>query len=193
MKVTAAAQGSVQLANTYAEDIGHVIVINVEDGVGAFEVQRDGVPAGKTLPMKVPTAYQLGIDDFAEALAKEVTSALDATGLYHDEAVAMVSTWKRQWFKTPGIRVLYLMPQSWTDASIPLNVLPAPEKTVRVMMIRTEVITGEMESSDTSYAKMLGDANPATQAGGKMHFELLGRFAEPRLRRARDPRQPGVR
>ena len=48
-----------------------------------------------------------------------------------DEAVAMVSTWKRQWFATPGVRVLYLIPQAWTDASIPLTVSPAPEELVR--------------------------------------------------------------
>jgi hypothetical protein len=78
--------------------------------------------------------------------------------------------------------VLYLMPQSWTDASIPLTILPAPDATVRVMMIRTEVITPDLEAEDQGFAAMLG----ASQAEGlaQDHFHALGRFAEPRLRRA---------
>jgi hypothetical protein len=119
---------------------------------------------------------------YVEALAAKVTEALDATGLYHDEALAMVHTWKRQWFGTPGVRVLYLMPQAWTDAAIPLTITPAPEETRRVMMIRVEVITPELEQADAAMAKQL--AQPSTEGAARAHFDKLGRFAEPRLRRA---------
>src|SRR5262249_45782965 len=71
---------------------------------------------------------------------------------------------------------------AWTDASIPLTITPAPQETVRVMMIRTEVITPEMEAFDTDYAAMLGSADG--NASAMAHFQALGRFAEPRLRRA---------
>jgi hypothetical protein len=117
-----------------------------------------------------------------EALGEDVTNALDATGLYHDEAVAMVNTWKRQWFRTPGVRLLYLTPQAWTEASIPLSVDPAPEEMVRVMMIRVEVITPELEAADVAHVKKL--AGGAEAEAAKAHFKALGRFAEPRLRRA---------
>jgi hypothetical protein len=80
------------------------------------------------------------------------------------------------------VRVLYLMPQSWTDAAIPLTINPPPDEALRVMMIRVEVITPEIEQVDAKMAKLLGDAKAEGEA--QAHFLSLGRFAEPRLRRA---------
>src|SRR6185503_1647481 len=117
-----------------------VFAINVGGGKGAFTSFAAGIAANGTLDFQAPSLE--GAADtaaYAEALGSSVTDALDATGLYHDEAEAMVNTWKRQWFATPGIRLLYLIPQSWTESSIPLSIDPAPEKMVRVMMIRVEV------------------------------------------------------
>jgi hypothetical protein len=109
-----------------------------------------------------------------------MTAELDKTGLYHDEAVAMVNTWKRQWFTTPGRRVLYLAPADWIDAQIPLKIDPPAEHIVRVMVIRVEVLTPAVEIDDVTYAEAL----ETDYATGEAHFKALGRFAEPRLRRA---------
>jgi hypothetical protein len=95
----------------------------------------------------------------------------------------MVSTWQRQWFKTPGTRVLYLAPQAWTDAQIPLSISPPPDEVKRVMVIRVEVITPDEEQLDVGAAIGLG-GDATEQENGKQHFRELGRFAEPRLRRA---------
>lgn len=181
--IAAPTGSTLTLENTYSEAIGKAFVVRVGNGKGAFVAHDPGVGAGSTLSTTIPSlegASDLGV--FTNELADAVTSALDQTGLYHDEALAMVNTWKRQWFGTPGIRVFYLIPQSWTDASIPLRVLPAPDAMVRVMMIRVEVIAPEDETVDVQYAQTLAD--PATESEGKNHFVALGRFAEPRLRRA---------
>jgi hypothetical protein len=180
--VTSQAGGRVSLFNGYGEGIGRVVVINVNGGQGTFTVLDRGVAAGATVTAGVPDPGETPVASLVDGLARELTADLDATGLYHDEAVAMVNTWKRQWFTTPGVRLLYLIPQSWTDASIPLTVMPAPDATVRVMMIRVEVITPELEQADVAAAQ--GLASPATQAGAQAYFLALGRFAEPRLRRA---------
>jgi hypothetical protein len=111
-----------------------------------------------------------------------VTAALDRTGLYHDEAVAMVSTWKRQWFRTPGLRAFFLMPQSWTEASIPLHITPKPDVTRRVMMMRMELITPSDEAKDIAMLPKFVES--ATRPEAEQWFKGLGRFAEPRLRRA---------
>ena len=143
----------------------------------------DGISAGGALNAIVPSVD--GASDtasYTNELAGAVTAALDETGLYHDEATAMVNTWKRQWFGTPGVRLLYLVPQSWTDASIPLSIKPAPDTVVRMMMIRVEVITPELEAIDTAQAQLLADIAKAADA--EAYFLSLGRFAEPRLRRA---------
>ena len=184
VRVEALGQGSVVAKNTLGEPIGSVFVLNVGETAGAFVPHPSGIEGLGELHAKVPSLEKaLPMEAFVEALGEEVTNALDATGLYHDEAVAMVSTWKRQWFRTPGVRVLYLTPQAWTEASIPLSVDPAPEELIRVMMIRVEVITPELEVADVAQVKKLaGGGEEVSQA--KAYFKGLGRFAEPRLRRA---------
>ena len=171
----------VALTNGYAQPIGRVFVLNVGEKSAAFSQHLAGIAPGATLDDVAPSLDgAASLDDYEVELGGAVTQALDATGLYHDEATAMVNTWKRQWFRTPGVRVLYLIPQAWTDASIPLNVTPKPDAMVRVMLIRVEVITPEQESSDVTALKAFD--NDATLAAA--HFKELGRFAEPRLRRA---------
>lgn len=123
------------------------------------------------------------IEEYADALARDVRSALDAQGLYDDEATAMVDTWKPQWFRTPGIRVLYLARSAGVDrSSLPLAIEPKPDAMVRVMLMRLEVIRPELERADVAAVAKL--ASPDTAADGVRHFDGLGRFAEPRLRRA---------
>lgn len=183
VRVEALGERDVVATNMLPEKVGTVFVLNVNEEVGGFAAYPQGIePSGKLAARAPSLEKAMPIDAFVEALAKEVTDALDATGLYHDEAVAMVATWKRQWFKTPGVRVLYLTPQTWTEASIPLAVEPKPEEVVRVMMIRVEVITPELEAADVEQVKMLEGGAQAEQAKG--YFVGLGRFAEPRLRRA---------
>lgn len=183
LEVGAVPGGKVSVVNPSKIAMGRLFVINVGKGKGAFTVKEDGVRGGESVEPAIPSLEgALPTALYVEALATKVTEALDATGLYHDEAQAMVSTWKRQWFATPGVRVLYLMPQTWTDTVIPLTLNPPPEELLRVMMIRVEVITPELEQADASMAKLLAQAE--TEATGRAHFNGLGRFAEPRLRRA---------
>jgi hypothetical protein len=181
VKVQSGGAGHVALTNGYVQPTGRVFVLNVGEKSAAFNQHVAGIAPGATLDDVAPSLDGApSLDDYESELSGAVTQALDATGLYHDEATAMVNTWKRQWFRTPGMRVLYLIPQTWTDASIPLNVTPAPEAMVRVMLIRVEVITPEQESGDVTALK----AFDTDTASAEAHFHELGRFAEPRLRRA---------
>jgi hypothetical protein len=149
--------------------VGHLMALR-----GANFVEKDGLAAGERWAVAPPA--QAG--DLSAAMVK----ALDGTGLYHDEAEAMVATWKRQWFGTPGLRLLYLAPAGWTDETLPLHLDPKPDSLVRVMVIRVELLTPDDEAADVSALAQLGDATAA--AGGEAHFRGLGRFAEPHLRRA---------
>jgi hypothetical protein len=181
--VSAPGGSTISLDNTYPEAIGKVFIVRVGEGKGAFVAHDQGIEPSSSLTSTIPSLDGASdIATYTAALADAVTNALDTTGLYHDEAVAMVDTWKRQWFGTPGIRVLYLIPQSWTDASIPLSISPAPDSLVRVMMIRVEVIPPEDEAIDTAQVELLAD--PVMESTVENHFVSLGRFAEPRLRRA---------
>jgi hypothetical protein len=169
--VGAAAQGEMK---------GAVFFLDVGADTGAFVVHPEGIAAGGELREPAGAGGARPIAAYVDALATAVTAELDKTGLYHDEAVAMVNTWRRQWFTTPGRRVLYLAPPAWTDAQIPLKIDPSPDQTTRVMVIRAEVITPALEADDARSATELA----TDYASASAHFTALGRFAEPRLRRA---------
>jgi hypothetical protein len=182
VKVEARGAAKIKLSNGYSEAMGHVFLLNVNHDHGAF-TEQSGMAPGQAIDDTIPSLEgAASVDEYALALSNAVTQALDATGLYHDEAIAMVNTWRRQWFRTPGVRVLYLAPQSWTDQSIPLTIAPKPDTTVRVMLIRVELITPEQEASDV--AALAGFESSVPYGAGAAHFSELGRFAEPRLRRA---------
>jgi hypothetical protein len=183
LQVTSQAGGKLTMNNQEQKlAMGHVFVLNVGTEKAAFHSIPTGVTPGGTLSAEVPSlAEGVAMDTFVSQLATSVTDALDATGLYHDEALAMVHTWQRQWFRTPGVRVLYLMPQMNTETQIPLTISPKPDETLRVMMIRVEVIQPEQEQEDVAMLKTVGSSNwPQV----KSYFETFGRFTEPRLRRA---------
>ena len=183
--VTAAPGGGIELTRAGASEIGTVFLLNVApDGTGRFTVRQGGFAGAASIEGVLP-----GLEDalprevYAAALGVALIEALSGAGLYLDEAKAMVATWERQWFHTPGPRVLYLAPEAWTAASIPLAITPAPDRLTRVMVIRVEVITPELEARDVDAARMLGmSAERALE--GERYFLALGRFAEPRFRRA---------
>jgi hypothetical protein len=82
------------------------------------------------------------IDD----LRKELSSALVSAGLYQDEAQAMLETWKLSYFDSEGLRVFFLLPQSWTDYHLPLSI-STPANVTRVMMGRVELISSTQRAA----------------------------------------------
>jgi hypothetical protein len=118
-----------------------------------------------------------------DALSDEVVRALVSDGLFEKEARAMVKTWRASWFGEEGTRVFYSLPQSVTDAMIPLHLSPAPKEMVRVMIGRLETLTPERESRIATLVAHLGDADPAVRDQSSAELKSMGRFAEPALRR----------
>lgn len=165
-----------------ANEVGAVFVLRVERDKAAFSVKPAGIAPRGSLMEAAPPATK-ALDVYSQDLAKAMVGELDKAGLYHDESVAMVKTWARQWFRTPGVRVLYLAPQAWTDAQLPLRIEPKPSELVRVMVIRVEALTPAQEAEDLDALVKLGSSETASSEGTR-HFHSLGRFAEPRLRRA---------
>jgi hypothetical protein len=100
-----------------------------------------------------------------------VLEALMKSGLYEKEAKAMLETWRDSWFED-GLRVIYLVPRALTDEVLPLEVKPAPETLVRVLVGRFEVLTAERVEAARVLALSSRDASK------------VGRFAEPLLTRA---------
>jgi hypothetical protein len=79
-------------------------------------------------------------------LQQAMHAALVADGLFADEATALLSTWQRAYFKSPGLRLFYLVPRMWTDWILPLDISPRPEM-VRTMVGRIELIGDEQRET----------------------------------------------
>ena len=113
--------------------------------------------------------------DYVTEAKNLIANALVDSGLYADEARAMVNTWEKSYFQTPGIRVLYVLPRNETERILPMTVTPAPRNLVRTLVGRVEVMT---QNQEEEYLRLLLE-NPDSINREK----AFGRFYEPKLRR----------
>jgi hypothetical protein len=95
-------------------------------------------------------------------LRTSMRRALIADGLFADEADAMLNTWEAAYFRTPGLRLFYLVPQTWTDRVLPLR-LSVPAKVSRTMVGRIELVTDRQRELLDQIA-----AGPASESGWMM-------------------------
>jgi len=105
-----------------------------------------------------------------DELGRDLEDILVAQGLYHDEARAMVETWRNSWFEE-GSRLLYIVPAAFVNEVLPLSINPAPAQTVRVFVGRLELVTPATEKAvETAFA-----------AHDTATLKAYGRFLEPIL------------
>src|SRR5467141_2371571 len=105
-----------------------------------------------------------------DELGRDLEGILVAQGLYHDEARAMVETWRNSWFEE-GSRLLYIVPAEFVNEVLPLSINPAPAQTVRVFVGRLELVTPATEKAvETAFA-----------AHDTATLKAYGRFLEPIL------------
>jgi hypothetical protein len=102
-------------------------------------------PAAGAAP--APTEVVLG--KYAEGnlagLREEMRAHLIADGLFEDEADAMLKTWELAYFKSPGLRLFYMLPQQWTNAVLPMKCSLAADIS-RTMVGRIELVTPRQRS-----------------------------------------------
>jgi hypothetical protein len=176
-RVESRPDGLLDLYNDSDEDIADVFLLRVHETGGAT-IPLGKIAAHASLRMiEAPTSgKERDLDQYVGDTMTTVAGALERSGLFADEARAMVETWSRSYFRTAGLRVLYVAPRAWTDRLLPLTVEPAPVSTVRTLVGRVEVMTAADEAALVARAK----SEPALSL-----VSSLGRFAEPKLRRAR--------
>jgi hypothetical protein len=114
---------------------------------------------------------------------RKVADALVKAGLYRKEAEAMVNNWEHSYFRTEGLRVLYLLPRSTVDQTLPIRITPAPQELVRVMVGRVEVLTARTQRSVEAALTNLGSRSLPERAAAEAEIARLGRLKEPVLRR----------
>jgi len=176
---------ALRLKNNGAEPLGNLFVLQVKGDRANFSFLSSLAPAA-TQDVALPCSRgSQPLSEVAEKLGTEMRRALMREELFEREAAAMVKTWRDSWFAEPGVRVLYTLPRAWTDRTLPLTVTPAPQKTVRVMVGRAEVITPAMESAVQALFQRYHDTAPAgrPQIAAEAAALGLGRFLEPAVKR----------
>lgn len=186
LDISAAAGGRIACRAAHPEGVRHIYVLRVEGGRAAYRYMPS-VSCDTALDGVVPRMdASLPLNHFVAQIADDLAGRLVESGLYEKEARAMVNTWRSSYFKTDGIRVLFVLPQSWTDRYIPLKIVPQPKEIVRVMVGRIELLTPERERR--AELAIRGLASPVSSVREKA-FETLraeGRYVEPIVRRTLD-------
>ena len=93
-------------------------------------------------------------------MRRSMAKALRAAGLFQAEAKAMLDTWEISYFKSPGLRLFFMLPPEWIDAVLPLR-LSRAANIVRVMVGRIELITVEQRAMVRRLAKLESASTPA--------------------------------
>jgi hypothetical protein len=135
--------------------------------------ERRGSQVGYRIlgPLQDESSYALPtLGGSLDSLFSNLEGMLVAQGLYTDEAHAMLETWKSSWFEE-GSRVLYLVPRTFVDSVLPLEITPSPSQITRVFVGRIELVTPATRQAVES---ALATHDRATLA-------KYGRFLEPIL------------
>ena len=120
------------------------------------------------------------------ALHREMHGALKEAGLFADEADALLNTWELSYFKSPGLRLFFMVPRAWTDHYLPLEV-SVPCQVERAMVGRLELVTPKQRALLAQLAAgpapvkpwahyEIKDSKPVFQGAMPAAYRDLGRF-----------------
>jgi hypothetical protein len=175
--------GRVTASTSEAEGVRHLFVLRVENGRGAY-TYAPSLTRTAVLDRPVPAMSESRpLDEFVTRVSDDVARRLVESGLYEKEARAMVNTWASSYFKTEGVRLLFVLPQSWTDRFIPMRVTPAPQQLVRVMVGRMELLGPEREKRAERAVSLLASPDASEREWGFETLRSEGRYVEPIVRR----------
>ncbi len=171
--VRALGRGAFTVKNTAKDAVPGLFLVRVADRKVFFE--RFGrLSSGAELQIQESTTAST-----AEKLGDEVASLLVEQGLYEKEARAMVKTWSNDWFGEDGVRIIYLVPESLTTELLPLHVDPRPDKLVRVLVGRHDILTPEREREiDALVKRFQGPSNEESKAANQV-LDKMGRYRWP--------------
>ena len=175
LAVSALGNGSFNVRVAGSAPITAALILEAKAGRVRF-LMLDPIPASASTKVTLPAEWSN-----ADAVRTALTPMLVRAGLFAKEARAMVKTWESAWFGDDGVRVLYILPNDWTARALPLKVTPTPDRLVRVMVGRHDVLTPEREREiDDLVRKSTGPEEKAAYE----ELVKLGRFAEPARQQA---------
>lgn len=170
--------------NTHAQPLRSLFAVWVEHDTIRTAALGD-LAGGATQDYAATAAFTDAVS-LAEGVASAknaVAESLVKAGLFPKEAQAMVNTWERSYFRTEGIRLLYVLPATLVDQVIPIQIKPQPDELVRVMVGRVEVLTPERERRIAKCLLDLGAEAFKVRKAATDELTRLGRITEPALHR----------
>jgi hypothetical protein len=114
----------------------------------------------------------LGVSQNAslDSLLHDLEASLISSGLYPEEAHAMLESWKDSWFEE-GSRLIYIVPNSFVEKILPLSIEPQPATVQRVFVGRMELLTSATQNA----------IETAAAANDKTTLAKYGRFLAPMI------------
>lgn len=164
------------LTNPSSQDIPAAFFIHVHEGGGAL-VELGALPAGSDTTAS-PSPKEIDIDIYAANAEAALHQALTEAGLYPEEAEALVTAWSDSYFRTRGLRLLYIVPQPWVDDLVSLRITPSPDTLLRTYVGRVEVL---LKTEEDTLLQAFSDPTPPDLQDPRLG--VYGRFIEPRVRR----------
>jgi hypothetical protein len=188
LRVTVTEAGLLSVANTGAEPLPDLFLVERRNGQGSWTQLQQLAPGQTKRWQELTPPAKLGSassEVFSQQLGARLEQALVRAGLYPREAAAMVKSWHKSWFAEDGVRVLYILPRAWTDATLPLTLNPPPDKLERVMVGRAEIIPPTLQQE---LATLLSQTQSGASSASNQLQQVaakLGRFYGPAQQLAR--------
>lgn len=174
--------GTLTLPSTAGFSLKHLFVLRVEKGRAAYRYLPELRPGDRLTHILPSTADAQPLADFTAKIGDELAIRLGQSGLFPKEARAMVNTWRHSYFESDGIRVLYILPQRWTEEFLPMTLFPKPKTLVRVMVGRTELLTPEREALAAAAVRDLASNETERREKAFDWLREQGRYVEPIMR-----------
>lgn len=180
--LTTSKDGNLRILNQGMERIPAVFLIyrNAQGqgdllSLGKVDAQKEVVVHAAKI-QEMQSSVQTHSHFLKKARGHLLQSLTDA-GLYKDEALSMVDTWESGYFKTPGLRILYVLSGQEVDEILPVEIAPQPDELKRVFVGRIEILLDTTEEAVLSQIIEQASAYDVHQ---------LGRMAQPILLRVRE-------
>ncbi len=144
VKFTLPDDNTLHLKNVFKDTVPSVFVFNhpgYDDKVSFTPL--DPLKAGEARTVKL--AEPKTSANWRHEVYSGMRGALIQAGLFPKEADAMLQTWWNSYFERPGLRAFWIVPDTFTTGILPLTVQPAPNKQVRVLVGRSELLTPAFE------------------------------------------------
>lgn len=176
--------GKVTIINNSAQTIKGLTLLNHRIGINEYTHIKEIGPFTKLTVESSHNRFKT-YEEYLASAKKTIVKDLVASGLYQDESLAMVNTWKSGYFQTKGLRLLYVLPIQWTEELLPMKMKPTPKELVRTLVGRVEILTGEDDKKILEFVntKVKNDEVSPFDVNGR-EMKGLGHFPEPKLRRA---------